>query len=94
MADASQYIFTHREVVEALIKKQGLHEGVWSLSVEFGIVAANTGPSEDQIFPTAIVPLMKIGLSRGTKEGALAVDAAKVNPPEIEQEKLQFADAQ
>ena len=81
MAEAIQYMFNHKELVELMIKKQGLHEGIWSLSVRFGIHATNFGPSpEADQYPTAIVPLMEIGIHRAEKETNIAVDAAKVNP--------------
>jgi hypothetical protein len=80
MAEVNQYIFPYKEVVEALIKKQNLHEGIWRIYVEFGIAGANAGPSEDQLLPTAIVPINKLGLARVQKEDVLSVDAAKVNP--------------
>jgi len=80
MAEVGRYTFSHKEVVEALIKLQGLHEGLWMLYVEFGLGAANVGPAEDQITPAAIIPVVKLGLQKGEKENALTVDAAKVNP--------------
>lgn len=80
MAEVNQYIFSYKELVEALIKKQGLHDGIWRIYVEFGIAGANAGPSEEQILPTAIVPINKIGLARVPKEDVLSVDAARVNP--------------
>jgi hypothetical protein len=80
MAEATRYTFTHKEVVESLIKRQGLHEGLWMLYVEFGLGAINTGPAEDQIVPAAVVPIVKMGLQKGEKENALTVDAAKMNP--------------
>jgi hypothetical protein len=81
MAEVNQYVFNFKEVVEALIKQQGLREGLWALSVKFGIGAANVGPSDDALMPTAMVPIVEIGLTRAKKESSLAVDAAKVNPP-------------
>jgi hypothetical protein len=80
MADISQYTFSHKEVVEALIKKQGLHEGIWQLSVEFGIAAANIPTGQDQVSPAAIIPINKIGLLKVEVESSIATDAAKVNP--------------
>ncbi|MBI3015408.1 MAG: hypothetical protein HYY65_10185 [Candidatus Tectomicrobia bacterium] len=80
MAEVKQYVFSHKEVVEALVKKQGIHEGIWGLYVEFGIAAANVGPSEDQISPAAIVPIVKLGIQRFDQENNLSVDASKVNP--------------
>lgn len=80
MAEPEKYVFTYKEVAEALVKQQNLHEGVWSVYVEFGLAGANAGPNEDQLLPTAIVPLVRMGLIRVPKENALSVDAAVVNP--------------
>ena len=76
----TRFTFDHKEIVETLIKKQGLHEGLWMIYVEFGLGAINAGPSDDQLLPAAIVPIVKIGLQKGEKENSLTVDAAKVNP--------------
>jgi hypothetical protein len=78
---------THREVTLALIKHQNLHEGIWQLYIEFGIGAANMPISEEneenlRLCPTAIVPVKTIGLLKVDKEGPLALDASKVNPPD------------
>ena len=80
MAEVARYTFSHKEVVEALIKKQDLHEGLWMLYVEFGLGAANTGPNDAELMPAAIVPVKTLGLQRGQQENNLTVDAAKVNP--------------
>jgi len=80
MAEATQYKFTLKEVAEALVKKQDIHEGLWQLGFEFGLAAAHTGPSKDEIYPTAFVPVMKAGLQEVKEETSLSVDAAKVNP--------------
>ena len=82
MAEASQYTFTYKEVVEALIKQQEIHEGVWSLRVEFGLAAVNINTSEGsaEITPAAIVPIKSIGLQRGTEDNSLTVDAGQINP--------------
>lgn len=82
MAEATQYTFTYSEVVEALIKKQGLHEGQWGIFIEFGIQGVNAGPTEDQLVPAAVVPVLKIGLqiAQPGKPVPGTVDAASVNP--------------
>jgi hypothetical protein len=80
MAEASQIMFSYKEVVEALIKKQGLHEGIWTLSVNFGMQATNVGVSESDLKPSAIVAILGIGLQKTDKDNALSVDATKVNP--------------
>ena len=80
MAEATEFSFSFKEVVEALLKKQGIHEGLWGLSVKFGIQATNVGPNASDLLPAAIVPLMSIGLSKFESETSLSVDASKVNP--------------
>ncbi len=82
MAEPTQYTFTYKEVVEALIKQQGIHEGTWGIYIEFGIQGANAGPSPDQLMPAAIVPVVKIGLQRVEADKPLpgAVDASVANP--------------
>jgi hypothetical protein len=80
MAEINQYVFSFKEIVEALIRKQGIHEGIWGIYVEFGLSAINAGPSPDQILPTALIPVQKIGIQRLPNESNIALDAAKVNP--------------
>ncbi len=80
MAEPSQYKFTLKEVAEALVKRQGIHQGIWGLLVEFGFAAANTGPSKEEVYPTALVPIVKLGLQELKEETNFSVDAAKVNP--------------
>lgn len=85
MAESALVTFSHQEVVAALIKAQNIHEGLWSLYVEFGIAAANVpaGPSEDNgYFPAAIVPVVKLGIQRTDTSTNLSVDAAVSNPAE------------
>ena len=80
MAEVSQYVFDFKEITEALVKKQGIHEGIWGIYVEFGLNAANLGPTDEQLLPTALVGIKKIGIQRMEKETNLGVDASKVNP--------------
>ena len=80
MAETGQYIFTFKEVAEALLKQQGIHSGIWGLYVRFGLKAANIGGDEADIRPSAIIPILEMGLQKFEEENNLAVDAAKVNP--------------
>jgi hypothetical protein len=82
MAEARQFIFTYPEIAEALVKQQGIHEGLWGVYVEFGIAAANIGttPESDDAIPAAIVPIQKMGIQRFDEPSNLTVDAAEVNP--------------
>jgi hypothetical protein len=88
MPEIETYVFSYKEIVEALIKLQGIHEGIWQLHVEFGLAAQNIQlvepgmqPQQDlPVSPAAIVPINKIGITKVSKENPLAVDASKVNP--------------
>jgi hypothetical protein len=80
MPEATQIKYSHKEIVQLLIKDQGLHEGIWGLYVRFGLGASNVGESDTQLQPAAIVPLLEIGLQKFEKETSISVDAAKVNP--------------
>ena len=44
MAEVKTYLFDYKEVAEALIKKLGIHEGLWGIYLEFGLVATNIHP--------------------------------------------------
>ena len=79
MAEASQITFSFKEIAELLIKRQRIHEGIWGIYVKFGIGAMNMGPTEDEVRPTAIVPILELGLQKFDKESNLTVDALKVN---------------
>ena len=80
MAETSQIMFSYKEVVEALIKKQGLHEGMWMLSVNLGMQASNIGANDSDLKPAGILAILGTGLQRTDKETSLTVDAASVNP--------------
>jgi hypothetical protein len=82
MAEATQLVFSHKEVATALVKAQGLHEGVWGLYIKFGIAGANVGMNATEVQPAAIVPILEIGLQKYDEENNISVDAAKVNPAE------------
>lgn len=77
MAEQTQLVFKHKEVVEALIKKQGLTEGIWGIYIKFGIAAANIeNQGSAETHPAAIVPILEIGLQKFDKETNLSVDAS------------------
>lgn len=92
MADNTPQFFEHKEVVTALLKEKGIHEGLWSLSIQFGITAANAGPNDDDLMPAAIVPVLKIGIQQTEKVNNLTVDAAEVNPPPTSRKKRKSAE--
>lgn len=82
MAEATQYVFDLKEIVEALVKKQNIHEGIWGIYIEFGLVAVNvgSGPDGKTLVPSAVAGVQKIGIQRFPETNNLTVDAAVVNP--------------
>ena len=83
MAEVQNYIFTLKEIAGALVKQQGIHEGLWAIYVEFGIGAGHVpfGSNTQEIVPAAVVPIVKMGIQRAEQPNPLTVDAAEVNPP-------------
>ena len=81
MAD-EQFLYDYKEVVEALLKRQGIHEGEWRIFIEFGLGAMNikTIPEGPSQAPAAIATVQKIGIKRAEEPSNLSVNAAEVNP--------------
>jgi hypothetical protein len=86
MAETTTWSFSHKEVVEALIKRQGLHKGIWGLMLKFGVQGANMSFGPSNLVPAAIVPVVEIGLQKFDEVNSLSVDAAVVNPAPEEEE--------
>lgn len=80
--EAKRKMFSHAEVVECLLKREGIHSGLWGLAVSFSFGAANvsSADSPEHYLPAAIVPITEIGIQEFDKPSNLTVDAAKVNP--------------
>lgn len=82
MAEPTIHFYEHKDLVTALVKDKGIHEGLWALTVQFGLGALNinqAGDTED-INPAAIVPLLQVGIRSTNTMNGLTVDAAVVNP--------------
>jgi len=76
---------TNKELVEALIKYLGYHDGIWQLTINLGLTATNIqvtmGDTGKTILtPAAFIPINQVGLVKVATENDIAVDAAKVNP--------------
>lgn len=84
MAEASRYSFDLKEVASALIRHQGIHEGLWQLAFEFNFGAALVGATKEEARPSALIQINKFQLVRqaeGAEQQPMVVDAAEVNPP-------------
>jgi len=83
MAEVETYGFDLKEVATALIKQQGIHDGLWIVAFEFNLGAGLVGPTKEDVRPSAFVQINKISLVRQNEIlGApnLIVNAAEVNP--------------
>lgn len=82
MPEVNSYVFKHKELLELMIKKAGVHEGKWALAVNFGFGAANMGPNPEEMSPGAFVAVTSIGIQLAPPDAppALTADAAKINP--------------
>jgi hypothetical protein len=80
MPEASQIKFSYKELAEILVKQQGIHEGYWSIYMRFGLNAVNVSLNEGAFFPSAVIPVIEVGINRDPELMPLGVDAAEVNP--------------
>jgi hypothetical protein len=82
MAEQSQLLYSYTELAEILVKQAGIHSGHWMVFMRFGIGGANV-PIENrgnQFFPTAVVPVIELGIQKSPEPTPLTVDASVVNP--------------
>lgn len=82
---SDQFIFSHRELIEALIKQSNIHDGLWALSINFNVGIGLYGPAPDQVYPGGTITVQQIGITRHVGPppagpGQITVDASKVNP--------------
>lgn len=83
---ASQFTYSHKELVTIMLKDAGIHEGFWNLSVNFRLGAGAFGPTPEDVVPSGFVGVEAIGIQRmELKEGQpippLTFDAKDLNPP-------------
>lgn len=81
MPEPKNYVFSHAELAEMMIKKVGIHEGLWGIYLEFTQMGANVPmPDGKTISPAAVTLIKCIGIQRFDTPNNLTVDAAEVNP--------------
>ncbi len=86
-AEVQQYTFSHKELVELMVKALGVHEGRWWIALTVGLAPGNFGPSQEEMSPGVVVAINRIGIQRVIESAppppeVLTVDAAQVNPKE------------
>jgi len=68
-----------RELSELLVKHYGLHEGTYSLWVEFAIGTGPIGPNKEKLMPGVMVGVARVGLIPADSSEPATVDAGIVN---------------
>ena len=79
---AKDHKFSIEELLCALLRDRGIHEGHWALNVEFSATGASVKPADDaaRTLPGLIVSMNAATLVPADSSAAGAVDAAIVNP--------------
>ncbi len=81
MPEIKHYAFSHREIVEMLVKNLDIHDGFWGITIEFGFGAgAFPAPPKGSPVPGAIVQVSRIGIQKFDQPIPESVDAAAINP--------------
>lgn len=80
MAEATHYMFSHEELVGALLRQQGIHTGFWTISIEFTLGVGIAGPDVATPLPTAMASVARIGIQQANEPNQLTFDAARLNP--------------
>lgn len=80
MSNPEPKLLKHSDLVALLIKEFGIHDGIWTLAVELQFGALTAGADEQSLYPTGLVSVKSIGLSPGSKENNISIDASRVNP--------------
>ena len=70
----------YKDIVELALRKHNIHEGIWSVFVEFKTAAINA-KIEDAILPAYVLGVASLGIFPAKEESNIAFDAAKLNPP-------------
>lgn len=71
---------TIQEIGELLVKHYKLRQGLFDISVEFGVGFGAVGPNPNEVVPGVIVGIQKIGLIEVQAKGVNTIDASAVNP--------------
>jgi hypothetical protein len=70
-----------KEIGALLVKRYGLHEGLWDVNVEIQVGVGQFGMPPDLVaMPGAMFRISKIGLTKAPQVGPLTVNAAEINP--------------
>lgn len=75
-----------KELAAILVRHNGLHEGLYNVSVEFQIAVGSVGPADTPL-PGALFGVSRIGLAKVDQVGPHTIDAVQVNPKRATRKK-------
>lgn len=81
MPNVDQITFSHQELVETLLKSQGIKEGLWMPLLSLSFVGGNFGVEEGVANPGGMMMIQKIGIARAQPDtpSNMVVDASKID---------------
>lgn len=68
---------------ELLVKHYKLREGLYEVSIEFGLGIGNVGLEKGPVYPGVVAGVQRVGLvpvQDPSAQGPMIIDAGKVNP--------------
>ena len=85
MAERKPHLMDFKKLAELLVKEEGIHDGFWGVCVRFGLKATNFNFQQPEgggttLLPTALIPILEIGIQPFPEANTLTVDASTVNP--------------
>ena len=87
MAEATQLMLSHKELVGLILKKEGINTGIWTIAVEFILGVGVAAPPNQDGMPTAMSSVSRIGIQQAPELTSTTFDAAELNPVEEKPEK-------
>jgi hypothetical protein len=69
-----------QEMGEYLVKRFGLHQGLWDVTFEIQIGVGQFGANPADVLPGSMTRISRVGLTPTVNKTHLSVDAAEVNP--------------
>ncbi|WP_027802254.1 hypothetical protein [Paraburkholderia dilworthii] len=78
----SEHKYSIEDLIAALLRDQGIHDGHWALNIEFSATGAAVKPQDQptRTLPGLIVSVNSATLAAADPSAQGAVDAAAVNP--------------
>ena len=82
MTELKQFEYSNKELIAALLRDQGIHEGHWILAAQLAFTAMNIGQLADgsDASPAGVVAVTGIQITNIPEPLPFSVNAADANP--------------